>query len=121
RVASAAAARACRRRDQVLGPGALQPALKRAAGAAEIPTDRRRRSFPRLTEVSQIRRRLVLAGWHQGAIPASEIEFLADTDVVVVLGAKILGPDRIVLAMVISGNRPGAGEGIVDGRDLVMQ
>src|SRR6202011_3483418 len=46
-------------------------------------------------ELSQIRRRLVLVGRHQVAVPAAEIELLADTDVAVGLGAKIFGPERI--------------------------
>jgi hypothetical protein len=34
----------------------------------------------RLIEISQIRRRLVLFGWHQQAVGAQEIAILADDD-----------------------------------------
>src|SRR5258708_23422567 len=52
------------------------------------------RSLPHLIEVSQIRRRLVLAGRHQQAIRAHEIVFLADGELLVVLAAIIFGPVR---------------------------
>src|SRR5438876_892176 len=77
--------------------------------------------LPRGTEISQVRRRLVLVNWHQVAIGTSEVSFLADDDVVVVLGAKIFGPDRIALAIVVPRHCPGADQRIIDRRDLVMQ
>src|SRR5499427_6040020 len=69
-------------------------------------------------EVSEVRRRLVLAQRHQVAVGAAEVAFLADDDVVVGLGAEIFGPDRIVLAIVVAHHCPRTREGVVDGRDL---
>src|SRR5258708_9691902 len=66
--------------------------------------------LPRLLEIFQIRGRLVLLGGHQVAIRAQEIVLLADGDMVIVLGTVVLVPDRIVLATVLLGHRPGAGQ-----------
>src|SRR5262249_48477594 len=51
-------------------------------------------SLPRRIEISQIGRRLVLLGWHQMAIRAQEVVFIADVDMGIVLGANVFGPDR---------------------------
>src|ERR1700735_3359491 len=75
-------------------------------------------SLPRLVEISQIWRRLVLHGGHQEAVPAEEIDFLADADMHVVLGAHgLLPPDRLVGlgAAIVLGHHPGTGQRVVDG------
>src|SRR5881396_2725185 len=54
-----------------------------------LPT---RASLPRLLEIAQIRRCLVLFGGHQESFRAQEIVFLADDDLRVALGAKSLAP-----------------------------
>ena len=46
----------------------------------------------RLSEISQIGRRLILPGEHQQAVGAQEIVFLADDDVIVALVAIVLVP-----------------------------
>src|SRR5262247_3528190 len=77
--------------------------------------------LPRLLEISQVRRRLVFLGGHQVAVRAEEIVLVPDRDVMVVLGTVVLVPDRIVVATIFLGDGPGAGQRIVDRRDLVQQ
>src|SRR5438128_1145194 len=45
---------------------------------------------------------------------------LANTDMIVALGAGIMRPDRIALAAIIALDSPGTHQGVVDGRDLGM-
>src|SRR5207253_9187741 len=68
-------------------------------------------------EVPQIGRLLVLLCRHQIAVGAQEIVFLADDHMMIVLGAIIGVPDRLVIAAEFLGHRPGASERVVDGRD----
>src|SRR5215470_1482439 len=68
-------------------------------------------SLPCLTEISQVRRRLVLSRRHQVAVSAHEIVLLADHDVVVVLGAIVLEPRHVAVATIALVHRPGMGEG----------
>src|SRR5712691_5079977 len=85
------------------------------------PTSWRPSLFPRLIEVFQIRRRLVLPGRHQPVVCADEIVLLADLDLAVVLRANRLDPDRVSFATVIPRDRPRTGQGMVDHRDFVMK
>src|SRR6266436_1883154 len=78
-------------------------------------------SLPRLIEISQIGRRLILLDRHHIAVLADEIVVLADADVVIILAAIIEMPDRsrVGFAMVFFGNGPRAGQRIIDRRDFV--
>src|SRR5260370_15819563 len=73
----------------------------------------------RLVEVPQLRRRLILSGRHEGPVRALEEALAANEDVLVVLAAMILDPDRIAVALVAPGHRPGARQGVVVHGDLV--
>src|SRR4029077_19160110 len=75
----------------------------------------------RLVEIRQIRRRLILPGGHQGAVRALEIALAANEDVLVILGAMILDPDRVTVALVAPVHRPRARQGVVERRELVAQ
>src|ERR1700680_3820206 len=79
-----------------------------------------RRLIPGL-EVSQIGRRLVLAGGHEVAVAAAIVGLLADLDQLLVARAIIFLPDRGRVAPVGLQNRPGTRIGIVDQGDLVVQ
>jgi hypothetical protein len=68
-----------------------------------------------------LRRRLVLLGGHQVAIRADEIVFLAHDDLLIVLLANIFRPEGLAFAMVFVLHRPGAGQGVIDHRDIVMK
>src|SRR6516225_2336233 len=72
-------------------------------------------------EVAGIRRGLVLARRHQVAIAGKEVKFLADNDVIVVLAALILVPKDVALAPERLQHRPGLGQRVVFGGDLVAQ
>src|SRR6266852_4944170 len=63
-----------------------------------------------LVEIFQIRRRLVLAHWHQVAVTADVVVVGADLDVAVVLGTRVFEPDWVILAAVGLGDRPGTGK-----------
>src|SRR5579872_7050441 len=74
----------------------------------------------RFLEVSQIRRRLVLLGRHQEPIRAQHIALLADDDVIVVLGAIVVAPERpllVRLAAICLADGPRTRQGMVDHRD----
>src|SRR5882672_9387181 len=77
--------------------------------------------LPRLIEVFQIRRRLVLPGRHQLVVGADEIVFLADPDLTVVLRANRLDPDRVALATVVSRDDPRTSQRMIDRGDFVMK
>src|SRR6266478_3588258 len=77
-------------------------------------------SLPRL-EIPQIRRRLILQGWHQVAICTEEIVFLADDDVTVVLGAVVFEPDHVTVAAIALVHGPWSRQCMVDGGDVVVQ
>src|SRR5580704_11331516 len=81
----------------------------------------RSQSSLRLVEILQIRRRLILPGGHEGAVRALEIAFATNENVLVVLGAMILDPDRVTVACVAPGHRPRARQGVVERRELVAQ
>src|SRR6267154_5045272 len=81
----------------------------------------RPQSSLRLVEIFQIRRRLVLPGGHKGAVRALEITLAAKEDVLVVLGAMILDPDRVTVALVAPNHCPRARQGVVESRELVTQ
>src|SRR6516165_7759324 len=57
----------------------------------------------------------------ESGIQRLSISLLADHDVLVVLVAVVLGPDRIALALVAARHRPRPREGVVDERDLVIE
>src|SRR5215468_7596460 len=77
--------------------------------------------LPRLIEMAQVRRLLVLPDRHQIAIGAEEIVLLADDDVLVVGGTYVLTPSVVALASIAAGHRPGPRERAVDDGDLVAQ
>src|SRR5215469_12732210 len=81
----------------------------------------RANSLPRLLEISQVRRRLAFAGRHQIAIAAAIIGLLPDPDQLVVAGAVIFEPFRILGRQTAIGlrHRPRARVGIVDQGDVV--
>src|SRR5713226_10276445 len=75
-------------------------------------------SLPRL-EISQVRRRLILQGWHQVAICTEEIVFFADDDVTVVLGAVVFEPDDVTVAAIALVHGPRTRQRMVDRRYVV--
>src|SRR5262245_62381986 len=78
-------------------------------------------SFPRLLEISQIGRRLVLLGGHQVAVRAHHVDLFPDADMLVPLGTNGLEPYRIAHAMIALDDCPGTGERMVDGCDFVLE
>jgi hypothetical protein len=52
-------------------------------------------------EISQIRRRLILARRHQQAVRAQHVILLADGDVRIAFGADVLEPDEVALAAIL--------------------
>src|SRR5258706_3077548 len=78
-------------------------------------------SLPRLFEILQIRRGLILLRGHQQVIAAENIVLITDPDVTVVLGAIVLNPDRVVIALVVFVDRPRTRQGMVVDGDYVMQ
>src|SRR5262249_45680738 len=78
-------------------------------------------SLRRRLEISQIRRRLALLGRHQQAVGAQHIALMADHDVIVLLGAIDLAPERPRLGVASIGfeHGPRAGESMVDYGDLI--
>src|SRR5215475_7937611 len=87
------------------------------------PTLRHYESLPDVLHIKipQIRWALALFGRHEEPIGAAHIAFIADLDVVVVLGADRLDPDRIADAVVVLGDGPRTGQRIVDGGNLVVE
>src|SRR5262249_10937972 len=79
--------------------------------------------FLRLGEMAQVRRRLAFSHGHQQAVGAEVIDFLADANVRVILGADELAPDRprVGIAAQIPVRGPWPGRRLVVARDLVMQ
>src|SRR5262245_35147408 len=63
-------------------------------------------SLPRGAKIAEVRRRLVLLGRHQHTVSAQEIVLAADQNVVVVLGAIVFQPDRVVVAAIPLRDRP---------------
>src|SRR5262245_41627967 len=82
-----------------------------------------RRSLPRLAEIAQVGRQLILSGRHQQALRAQEIELLADADLRVVLAADEFGPvrPRSGVADISLVDSPRPRQGKVDHGNLVMQ
>src|SRR5207249_4004537 len=76
----------------------------------------------RLREMAQVRRRLAFSHGHQQAVGAKVIDFLADGDIGVVLGADELAPGwpRVRIAAQIPGHSPWPCQRMVVNRDLVM-
>src|SRR5262249_46555725 len=72
-------------------------------------------------EVAGVRGRLVFSRRHQIAIAGEKVEFLADNDVIVVLAALILRPEDVALAPKCLQHRPGPGQRVVDGGDLITE
>src|SRR6266576_3761827 len=89
------------------------------------PTRRDRPVLPViLPEIAQIRRRLVLDGWHQQAVAAEEIDLLADADVNIAFAANLMSePDRLVRRRAPERlvDHPGAGQCMVRGADVVVE
>src|SRR6266700_2489292 len=74
-----------------------------------------------LIEIPELRRWLILPRGHKGAVRALEIALAANEDVLVVLGAMILDPGRVTVALVTPHHRPRARQGVVESRELVTQ
>src|SRR5271169_4465684 len=74
-----------------------------------------------LLEVPEVRACLSLAYRHEQAVGADEIVFLADLNVLVIVHAIALKPDRIAGALIASCYRPGARQGVVESGDLGVQ
>src|SRR6266566_1754045 len=77
--------------------------------------------FPRLLEIAQIRRRLILAGWHQQPVGAQEIGFIPDLRPQIAFVAYEFVPigPRVGVANVAAGHRPRARQGVIVNGDLV--
>src|SRR5712671_286107 len=101
--------------------------LKRTwiVNAAANPQLCRRLLLLSLFEISQIRRRLVFADWHQHAVTAHEIAFLADGNhgVAHVFGTADFPPakTRIGVAYILFVYRPRSCQSIVGDRDYVVK
>src|SRR5262249_12980797 len=54
-------------------------------------------------------------------VGADHVVLVADTDVLIALGADGLDPDRIVHTQIFLGDDPGTAQRAVDGRDLIEQ
>src|SRR5215470_5878538 len=72
-------------------------------------------------KVPQVRWSLALLGGHEEPVGAAHVGFIAELDVVVVLGADRFDPDRIADAVVVLRNRPRPRQRVVDRGDLVAQ
>src|SRR5205807_6884437 len=72
-------------------------------------------------EIPQIRRRLILVGGHQLAVGAQELALLAEEDVEIVFRAGVLDPGRVAQPAVGLVHGPWLGEGMIEGRDDVVQ
>src|SRR5258708_16650441 len=77
--------------------------------------------LPRLFEIVQIRRRLILAGWHQEPIGAQVIGFIADLRPRVAFLADEFVPigPRVGIANIAAGHSPRARQGVIVDGDLV--
>src|SRR6266849_6198455 len=77
--------------------------------------------FPRLLEITQVRRRLILAGWHQQPIGAQEIGFLADLRPQIAFVADEFVPigSRVGVANIAASHCPRARQGVIVNGDLV--
>src|SRR5262249_49483575 len=74
-----------------------------------------------LIEILQIRRRLVLAHWHDGAVGAEEIDLLADGDVRLTLIAIVVRPPDLIATSESFEYRPRPRERIVNRGHLDAQ
>src|SRR5262249_24359754 len=81
-----------------------------------------RRLLPSLPEISQVRRRLVLARGHKQALGADEIVLLADLNVCVALAGKVW-PNwlRVGIVQILFVNRPWSGERVIYYGDFVVK
>jgi hypothetical protein len=79
-------------------------------------------SFSGLLEIPQIRRRLILLDWHQEAVGAQIVVFLADHDVDAALYAGDPAEGRIGIGVVPERlvDAPGPRQGMIDRGDLVV-
>ena len=64
---------------------------------------------------------MALADRHEQTISADEIVFLADLDMLVIIDAVVLEPDRIAGALIAPGDRPRPCQGMVISGDLSVQ
>src|SRR5262249_289486 len=80
-------------------------------------------SLLRLLEKSRVGRRLVFPRRHQVAVRAQVVALLADDHPGIPLRANELAPDRsrTRIAIVVLGHGPRPRQGIVDGRNLVIE
>src|SRR5262249_21281750 len=101
-------------------PASLRPVRARAAEAGLHLSCAQASSLTR-TEIFDSRRRLPRAGWLEEAVLVDEVDFIAEHDLMIVFGADLLQPDRIGGAVVAACHRPRPRQGMIDGRDLVMQ
>src|SRR5215470_9094797 len=101
--------------------GSSMVAINSVAEGSEAGTARW--SLPRLIEISQVRRLLVLFCGHQHAIRAWKIIFLADENLRVVLGATDLGPlrPRVGITNVLLVHGPGPRQCVVGHRDFIVK
>src|SRR5215467_2677509 len=78
-----------------------------------------------LFEISQVRRRLVFADWHQQAVSAHKIAFLPDGNhrVAHIFGTAYFAPaeTRIAVVHILFVYRPRSCQSIVDRRDYVVK
>src|SRR5579883_831195 len=77
--------------------------------------------LPRLLEIAQVRRRLVLAGRHQETVSAQVIGFTADLRPGISFLADEFSPvgPRAGVANIAAGHGPGARQRVIVNRDLV--
>src|SRR5579871_5589097 len=77
--------------------------------------------LPRLLEIAQVRRRLVLLGGHQKPVAGNEIILLADKHVMIGLTAIVVLPQFVAVAPVGLRDRPRPRQRVVDRGDLIVQ
>src|SRR5262249_29808719 len=81
-----------------------------------------RRHLPlRLIEMPQVGWRLARSARPQLAVNLDVVGLPLDENIVVVLGTAVLDPNRVTRAAIAAGDCPGAGQRVVNGRDLVAQ
>src|SRR5256885_1192875 len=84
---------------------------------------RRTNSLLRPREITQVRRRLILAHRHQQTIGAHIVVFVADAHMTIAFRTDELAPCRARrrITLIFPNHRPRPCQRVVDDRDLVMQ
>src|SRR5215471_213954 len=92
-------------------------------GLSLPPASPRAMLLLRRLEIPQVRRVLAFQHWHQPAVGADEIGFLADSGPGITLGADEFSPDRlrIGISAQIPDHRPWPGQRMIDDGDLIVQ